>query len=410
MSQSVEHKTMPKKSVNKTILLMAGGTGGHIFPALAVGKELQQQGWKLHWLGSEGGLEEELVPKHNIKMTLLPVKGIRKKGLSSIIKAPFQLLKSIWLARKTIKKIQPDVALGMGGFASGPGGIASKLCGVPLVLHEQNAIAGMTNQQLNRFSNITLQAYPGAFVETAKLTTVGNPVRTDLMNLKSVKERIKIEEGSIKILVIGGSRGALVLNQKIPAMLDIINDGLKINVRHQCGGGNLGDVAARYKELKNDLVEHDVTEFIDDMAAAYEWADLVICRAGALTVAEIAMAGAAAIFVPYPHAVDDHQKHNARYLANQGGAIIIQQHDLDVEKLAELITALANDKSRIIEMATIAKSLAKPQATEQVAEYCKRAAVGQFEIMNTTKHNAEGTVVKDEATANGATENTNETK
>ena len=371
-------------SKSKTILLMAGGTGGHIFPALAVGKELQQQGWKLHWLGSEGGMEEELVPKHNIRMTLLPVKGIRKKGFASLIKAPVQLIKSIWLARKAIKKIKPDVALGMGGFASGPGGLATKLCGVPLVLHEQNAIAGMTNQQLNRFSNITLQAYPGAFVDADKVATVGNPVRTDLMNIRSAKERIKLEEGSINLLVVGGSRGAMVLNQKIPAMLDIINGGLQVNVRHQCGRGNLGDVAARYKELKNPLVEHDVTEFIDDMSAAYEWADLVICRAGALTVAEIAMAGSAAIFVPYPHAVDDHQTHNARYLADQGGAVIIQQHDLEIESLAQQITALANDKNRIIEMATIAKSLAKPKATEQVAEYCKRAAVGQFELMNDT--------------------------
>lgn len=384
---------------NKTILLMAGGTGGHIFPALAVGKELQQQGWTLHWLGSEGGMEEELVPKHGINMTLLPVKGVRNKGLASLIKAPFQLFKSVMLARKAIKKIKPDVALGMGGFASGPGGLAAKLSGVPLVLHEQNAIAGMTNQQLNRFSNITLQAYPGAFVEAKKIATVGNPVRTDLMALPSAKERINTEEGSINLLVVGGSRGALVLNQKVPAMLNIINGGLRVNVRHQCGRGNLGDVAARYKELTNTLVEHDVTEFIDDMAAAYEWADLVICRAGALTVAEIAMAGCAAIFIPYPHAVDDHQTHNARYLANQGGALIIQQHDLDEQRLAHQITALANDKQRIIDMATVAKSLAKPKATTQVAEYCKRAAVGQFEIMSDkeSSSDARAGAIKDNA-------------
>ncbi|RDX36459.1 undecaprenyldiphospho-muramoylpentapeptide beta-N-acetylglucosaminyltransferase [Kangiella sp. HD9-110m-PIT-SAG07] len=391
--------------MNKTILLMAGGTGGHIFPALAVAKELEQQGWTLHWLGSKGGMEEELVPKHGIKMTLLPVKGVRNKGLSSLIKAPFQLLKSVLLARKAIKKIKPDVALGMGGFASGPGGLAARLSGVPLVLHEQNAIAGMTNQQLNRFSKITLQAYPGAFVDTKKVATVGNPVRTDLMSIPSAKERIIVEEGSINLLVIGGSRGALVLNQKIPAMLNIINGGLKVNVRHQCGRGNLGDVVARYKELSNNLVEHDVSEFIDDMAAAYEWADLVICRAGALTVAEVAMAGCAAIFVPYPHAVDDHQTHNARYLANQGGALIIQQHDLDEQSLARQITALANDKSRIIEMAIIAKSLAKPQATQQVAEYCKRAAVGQFEIMSNTASKTTDSVATSNAANNQVSEN-----
>lgn len=372
---------MSNSNTTKTILLMAGGTGGHIFPALAVGKILEKQGWKLHWLGSDGGMEEELVPKHGINMTLLPVKGIRKKGLASLIKAPFQLLSSVLLARKVIKKIKPDVALGMGGFASGPGGIAAKLCGVPLVLHEQNAIAGMTNRQLNRFSNITLQAYPGAFVEgLKKLVTVGNPVRNDLMNIPSAEKRMSLDSGSIKLLIIGGSRGAMVFNQKIPAMLDIINGGLKVEVRHQCGRGNLGDVAARYKALSNSLVEHDVTEFIDDMAAAYEWADLVICRAGALTVAEVAMAGCAAIFVPYPYAVDDHQTHNARYLADQNAAVIIQQHDLDEQRLAHQITALANDKKRIIDMAIVAKSLAKPQATQQVSEFCKQAATGDFSV------------------------------
>lgn len=392
-------------SVNKTILLMAGGTGGHIFPALAVAKELRQQGWKLHWLGSEGGMEEELVPKHDIKMTLLPVKGVRNKGIMSLIKAPFQLLRSILMARSAIKKIKPDVALGMGGFASGPGGVAAKLCGVPLVLHEQNAIAGMTNEQLNRLSNITLQAYPGAFVESEKVATVGNPVRTDLMNIEAAKERIDIAKGSVKLLIIGGSRGALILNNKIPKMLNIINDGLKVKVRHQCGKGNLGDVAADYKNLTNDLVDYDVTEFIDDMAAAYSWADLVICRAGALTVAEIAMAGCASILVPYPHAVDDHQTHNARYLAGQGGAVIIQQHDLDERNLANLITALANDKQRIIDMAITAKSLAKPHATQQVADYCKRAAVGDFTI----HHNNTNTKTMNDTSLTGTTDNNNKT-
>lgn len=398
---------MSNSNTAKTILLMAGGTGGHIFPALAVGKALQEQGWKLHWLGSDGGMEEELVPKHGINMTLLPVKGIRKKGLASLIKAPLQLFKSVMLARKAIKKIKPDVALGMGGFASGPGGIAAKLCGVPLVLHEQNAIAGMTNRQLNRFSNITLQAYPGAFVESKKLVTVGNPVRTDLMSIPSAEQRISLDNGSIKLLIVGGSRGAMVFNQKIPAMLDIINGGLKVEVRHQCGRGNLGDVAARYKALGNSLVEHDVTEFIDDMAAAYEWADLVICRAGALTVAEVAMAGCAAIFVPYPYAVDDHQTHNARYLADQNAAVIIQQHDLDEQRLAHQITALANDKKRIIDMAIVAKSLAKPQATQQVSEYCKQAATGDF---NVTLNNEEQNNVEQSETTSSALEKTNESR
>ncbi|MBD3653497.1 undecaprenyldiphospho-muramoylpentapeptide beta-N-acetylglucosaminyltransferase [Kangiella sp.] len=360
--------------MTKRILLMAGGTGGHIFPALAVGKELQQEGWKLHWLGSEGGMEQELVAKHDIPMTLLPVKGIRRKGVLSLIKAPFQLLKSVWLARKAIKQFKPDVVLGMGGFASGPGGIAAKLCRVPLVIHEQNAIAGMTNMQLNRFSRWTLQAYPGAFPESDKVKTVGNPVRQDIGSDKDPAERIEGDNKSVHILVIGGSRGAAVFNEELPETFSLVNSGLQVHVKHQCGKGNHEEVNARYQQIVDNKVQFEVNEFIDDMAQAYQWADLVVCRAGALTVAEIAMAGCVAIFVPYPHAVDDHQTYNARYLADQGAALIIQQHDLSKERLAQEITALANDKEHLIEMARKAQALARPEATHTVAEYCKQAA------------------------------------
>lgn len=360
--------------MNKRILLMAGGTGGHIFPALAVGQILQQEGWSLHWLGSEGGMEHELVPKHHISMTLLPVKGIRNKGLMSLVKAPFRLLKSIWLARKAIKQFQPDVVLGMGGFASGPGGIAAKLCGVPLVIHEQNAIAGMTNGHLNRLSRWTLQAYPGAFPENDKVQTVGNPVRQDIASDKDPADRIESDQKSVHILVIGGSRGAAVFNEVLPETFSLVNSGLSVYVRHQSGKGNYATVLERYKQNSSSKLTVEVSEFIDDMAQAYEWADLVVCRAGALTVAEIAMAGCVAIFVPYPHAVDDHQTYNARYLADQGAALIIQQHDLSKERLAQEITALANDKEHLIDMARKAKELARPEATRMVAEYCKKAA------------------------------------
>ncbi|NVK21009.1 MAG: undecaprenyldiphospho-muramoylpentapeptide beta-N-acetylglucosaminyltransferase [Kangiellaceae bacterium] len=360
--------------MQKTILLMAGGTGGHIFPALAVGHYLRDKGWKLHWLGSENGMEQDLVPKHAIDMTLLPVSGVRKKGLLSLIKAPFQLLKSVLLARKAIKAIKPDVVLGMGGFASGPGGLAAKLCGVPLVIHEQNAIAGMTNRQLNRFSQWTLQAYPGAFAANKKVKTLGNPVRTDIFHIADANERIKDKEGSINILIVGGSRGAAVFNERLPETMNIVNDGLYLDVRHQCGKGNSQAVNERYNNGTNQRLNFCVTEFIEDMAEAYAWADLVICRAGALTVAEVAMAGCAAIFVPYPHAVDDHQTHNARYLADQGAAVIIQQHDLSEQVLAQNITALANNKQHIIDMAQKARSLAKPNATQEVAAYCELAA------------------------------------
>lgn len=360
--------------MNKRILLMAGGTGGHIFPALAVGHALEQEGWSLHWLGSVGGMEQELVPQHGIPMTLLPVKGVRNKGLVSLIKAPFQLLNSIILARKAIKQFKPDVVLGMGGFASGPGGIAAKLCGVPLVIHEQNAIAGMTNNQLNRFSRWTLQAYPGTFAESNKVQTVGNPVRQDIGSDKDPALRIESDEKSVHILVIGGSRGAAVFNEELPETFSRVNSGLKVQVRHQCGKGNHDAVLERYQRNDSSKVIVEVSEFISDMARAYEWADLVVCRAGALTVAEIAMAGCVAIFVPYPHAVDDHQTYNARYLADQGAALIIQQHDLSKERLAQEITALANDKEHLIDMARKAQALARPEATQKVAEYCKKAA------------------------------------
>lgn len=358
----------------KTILLMAGGTGGHIFPALAVGKYLEDKGWNLHWLGSEGKMETKIVPQYGIELSLLPVKGLRGKGLVSLLKAPFSIVSNILAAKKIIKKVKPDVVLGMGGFASGPGGMAAKLCGVPLVIHEQNAVAGMTNKLLHKVSKVTLQAYPNAFEQAKKVTTTGNPIRTDFLDIAKASERVAKEDGKIKVLVVGGSLGAQVFNEKIPATLNIVNDGLDIHVKHQSGRGNSEQVKKSYKAGTNERITFDVSEFIDDMAAAYSWADIVICRAGALTVAEVAMAGCCAIFVPFPYAVDDHQTHNARYLSDQGGALIIQQHDLSEKRLAEQITSLANNKEHLIEIAEKARELAMPKATETVAQFCIDAA------------------------------------
>ncbi|WP_251358007.1 undecaprenyldiphospho-muramoylpentapeptide beta-N-acetylglucosaminyltransferase [Kangiella sp. TOML190] len=359
--------------MSKTILLMAGGTGGHIFPALAVGHYLQNQGWNLHWLGSEGGMEETIVSNHGIKISLLPVKGIRGKGLVSLLKAPFTIASNVMAAKKIIKQVKPDVVLGMGGFASGPGGLAAKLCGIPVVIHEQNAIAGMTNKLLHKVSKFTLQAYPGAFGNAKKVVTTGNPVRKDIYE-KAKQSLPSAEEGKVNLLVVGGSLGAQVFNQKVPETLNIVNHGLLIDVKHQSGRGKAAEVEAAYQAATNERLTFEVLEFIEDMAATYEWADLVICRAGALTVAEVAMAGRAAVFVPFPHAVDDHQTHNARYLADQGAAVIIQQHDLSPQRLAEQITALANNKKHLVEMAQKAQSLAMPNATQEVADYCIQAA------------------------------------
>lgn len=361
--------------MSKTILLMAGGTGGHIFPALAVGKYLEAQGWKLHWLGSVGKMEERIVPEHNIPIDLLPVKAIRGKGFISLLKAPFNIISSVLEAKKMIKKINPDVVLGMGGFASGPGGIAAKLMGIPLVIHEQNAIAGMTNKWLHKFSNITLQAYPGAFKGKKKVITTGNPVRADF---KKITDKQFSENGHLKVLIVGGSLGAEILNEKVPETMEIVNADLNIEVWHQTGRGNLSEVEARYDSAKNDKANNNVTakvtEFIDDMGDAYAWADLVICRAGALTVAEVAMSGVCAIFVPFPYAVDDHQTHNARYLSDESGAILIPQHNLQAETLADQITALANNKNHMKNIADKALSLAKENATESVAKFCINVA------------------------------------
>ncbi len=366
------------KANGKTILLMAGGTGGHIFPALAVGKYLAEQGWKLHWLGSEGKMETKIVPQHGIDLSVLPVKGLRGKGLLSLLKAPFSIASNILAAKKIIKKVQPDVVLGMGGFASGPGGVAARLAGIPVVVHEQNAVAGMTNKLLHRISKITLQAYPRAFKESSKVITTGNPIRTDFLSIGNASSRIKEIDGKIKLLIVGGSLGAEIFNKKIPETLNIVNDGLYIEVKHQSGRGKADVVEAAYKAGTNERVSFEVLEFIDDMAAAYSWADIVICRAGALTVAEVAMAGACAIFVPFPHAVDDHQTHNARYLSDKAAGLIIQQHDLSEKRLAEQITALANNKKHIIEIAEKAREMAMPNATKDVANYCIKASMNDF--------------------------------
>lgn len=361
--------------MSKTILLMAGGTGGHIFPALAVGKYLEAQGWKLHWLGSAGKMEERIVPEHKIPIDLLPVKAIRGKGFLSLLKAPFNILSSVLEAKKLVKKINPDVVLGMGGFASGPGGIAAKLIGIPLVIHEQNAIAGMTNKWLHKLSNVTLQAYPGAFSGNKKVITTGNPVRADF---KKVTNKQFSENGQLKVLVVGGSLGAEILNEKVPATMEIINQDLKIDIWHQTGRGNLEKVKASYQFSESEKgcgnIHPKVTEFIDDMGDAYAWADLVICRAGALTVAEVAMSGVCAIFVPFPYAVDDHQMHNARYLSDENAAILIPQHNLQIEALADQITALANNKAHLKNIADKALALAKDNATETVAKFCMNVA------------------------------------
>ena len=358
------------------ILFMAGGTGGHIFPALAVAQLLTEQGWNTHWLGSENGMEVTLVPKYGIDLSLLSISGVRGKDFWTRLCSPLYLMKAVWQSIKVINRFSPDVVLGMGGFASGPGGLAAWLLRRPLCIHEQNAIPGITNRILSKLARFSLEAFPGAFKKADAVT--GNPVRQSIYDLASPEIRFAEHQGPIRLLIIGGSRGAAIFNQLLPEAIAILSQSMKLNVWHQTGVNNRGLVVERYSEHQlikssNEQQLLRIDEFIDDMDAAYQWADLVLCRSGALTVSELAAVGLGALFVPFPHAVDDHQTANAKYLLTVNGAEIIQQSELNAEILAQKIACLSN-REQCLEMAINAKKQAKPDATKDVATFCIRAA------------------------------------
>ncbi|MDG2955832.1 undecaprenyldiphospho-muramoylpentapeptide beta-N-acetylglucosaminyltransferase [Bisgaard Taxon 10/6] len=347
--------------MNKKLLVMAGGTGGHVFPAIAVAQQLQQQGWEVQWLGTADRMEAQLVPKHGIKINFIQISGLRGKGLFALLKAPFAIFRAVLQASKIIKQYQPHAVLGMGGYVSGPGGIAAKLCGVPIILHEQNAVAGLTNVWLSKIAKRTLQAFPSAFPQAE---VVGNPVRQSLYAELLPEQRYAERTGKLRLLVVGGSQGARVLNQNVPPMVARLTD--KLDVRHQVGAGNVENVTALYQKLGVDTKSAvKITEFFDDMAAAYAWADLVICRSGALTVCELAAVGTPAIFVPFQHK-DRQQFLNAKYLADVGAAKIVEQADLSPEVLVNLVDNL--DRAILCEMAMKAKSMATPLAAKRVAD------------------------------------------
>jgi UDP-N-acetylglucosamine--N-acetylmuramyl-(pentapeptide) pyrophosphoryl-undecaprenol N-acetylglucosamine transferase len=346
------------------LLVMAGGTGGHVFPGLAVAKLLAEQGWTVTWLGTAERMEAQLVPKHGFAIEFLDVKGVRGNGIVRKLALPWTLLKAVMQAIKLLRRLKPDVVLGMGGFASGPGGIAARLLGLPLVIHEQNAVVGMTNQWLSKVASRTLQAFPGAFGPREFETVVGNPVRRDVIEAGAAPREFTEH---LNLLVVGGSLGAAALNEKVPQALAQLGE-LPVTVRHQVGRGNFESVAQRYAELGIENAE--VSEFIDDMAAAYRWADLVVCRSGALTVSEVAAAGVPAIFVPYPHAVDDHQTKNAYYLVENGAAQLLPQSELNAQRLSAMLIELFA-AARREPMAVKARELAILDATEQVAQVCR---------------------------------------
>lgn len=357
----------------RPVVIMAGGTGGHVFPALAVAERLRAHGAAVVWIGTQRGLEATLVPKTGIPMEWIGVAGLRGKSLSQRLMTPIMLSQALWQAGAILRRLRPPVVLGMGGFVSGPGGVMARLLGIPLVVHEQNAIAGMTNRWLARIAQRVMEAFPGTFPRQRRATTVGNPVRTAIAQLPPPAQRFAGRQGPRRLLILGGSQGALALNQLVPAALALLSEAERPEVWHQAGGQLREAAETAYREAG---IAVRLTPFIEDMAQAYGWADLVLCRAGALTIAELAAAGVGAILVPFPFAVDDHQTANAHFLEQGGAALIRQQAELTPERLAALLREQLADPQRLLRMAEAARRLAKIDAAEQVAQACLEQAAG----------------------------------
>lgn len=350
------------------VLIMAGGTGGHIFPAQAVAKALSEAGWDIAWLGTAERMEARLVPQFGWSFYPIQVAGLRGKGLASLLTAPVMLLRSVWQARKLIKQLQPTLVLGFGGYASGPGGLAAWLAQVPLLIHEQNAVAGSTNKLLANFAKKVMVAFTAAFAGSAKQVVVGNPVRNELVTCRENRP----ENSELRILVIGGSLGAKALNEHLPAQFASLAAQGRIAVRHQSGEAMLAAVQAAYQPLMQQGVEVEVSAFITDMAAAYRWADVVVCRAGALTVSEVAAAGLAAIFVPLPSAIDDHQTANAQSLTTQEAGWLLPQIQLTTSGIVPILAPCLTDKSVLQQRAANARRQALLNATTEVVALCRQ--------------------------------------
>jgi UDP-N-acetylglucosamine--N-acetylmuramyl-(pentapeptide) pyrophosphoryl-undecaprenol N-acetylglucosamine transferase len=353
------------------VMVMAGGTGGHVFPALATARQLQERGAEVFWLGTERGLEARLVPAAGIPMEWLPVEGLRGSGWQRRLRAPWRLTVALWRAGQAIRRRRPVAALGMGGFVAGPGGLMARLLGVPLVIHEQNRIPGLTNRWLARLASRVFEAFPGSFPAARGARACGNPVRPEIVALPPPHQRLAGRTGPVRLLVLGGSLGARALNLAVPAALAGIPAGDRPLVRHQAGERTLEEAREAYRAAG---VEAQVGPFIQDMAEAYAWADLVIARAGALTLAELAAAGLGAVLVPYPHAVDDHQTHNAAWLVAGGAARLLPQPRLEAGALGALLRELLPDRAGLLSMARAARALALTEAAETLADACLEVA------------------------------------
>ncbi len=348
------------------IMIMAGGTGGHIFPGLAVAESIMNAGGEVCWLGAEYGLEAQLVPTHGISLDKLAIRGLRGRGLFSWIASPFRILAAVFAANSLLARRQPHCVISMGGYAAGPGGIAAWLRRIPLIVHEQNRAPGLTNRVLARIARRVFEGFPGTFPASDNVFTSGNPVRAEICRIAPPASRLQGREGPVRILVLGGSQGAQSLNRLVPDAIAMLPE-TAIEVRHQAGKGNAELTRNRYREHG---INFAVYEFTDDMAAEYGWADLVVCRAGALTVSEIAATGLAAVFIPYPAAVDDHQTRNAEVLAEVGGARILQEAELTTTRLSQVLSTLCSNREKLLQMAEISRARALPDAATQVASYC----------------------------------------
>jgi UDP-N-acetylglucosamine--N-acetylmuramyl-(pentapeptide) pyrophosphoryl-undecaprenol N-acetylglucosamine transferase len=364
--------------MSRTLMIMAGGTGGHVMPALAVADTLRNEGWKIIWLGTRNGMEGTLVPKHGYEMAWINFSGLRGKGLLRPVLLPLQLLLAFYHSFNAMMRHRPFVVLGMGGYPAFPGGMMASLLAKPLVVHEQNSIAGLTNRVLACLADKVLVAFPDAFKGNkdkplpcgkAETEWCGNPVRSDIAAIKTPEQRLAGRSEHLRVLVVGGSLGAAALNEVVPQALGLIPAANRPEVVHQSGAKHIEALQASYQAAG---VEGKTLAFIDNMAEQYEWADLVICRSGALTVAELAAAGVASILVPYPHAVDDHQTTNARFLSDNNAALLMPQSELTAGKLAMLLQELTHE--RLLTMAQAARAQARPDATQHVANTCKELA------------------------------------
>jgi len=349
------------------VLIMAGGTGGHIYPGLAVAAALRDAGVRVRWLGASGGMECSKVPPYGIEIDTVRISGLRGKGLRGWVLLPWTLWRAIADARRVMRAARPDCAVSFGGYVAAPGGIAAWLRGIPLVVHEQNRIPGLTNRLLALLARRVLQAFPDTFARRRHAETCGNPVRREVATLAPPDQRWQERQGACRLLVTGGSQGARALNRCLPRALSLLPGPLRPQVRHQAG---MADAEATQEAYREAGIDARVAPFIEDMAAAYGWADLVVCRAGALTVSELAAAGLGAILVPFPFAVDDHQTANAGFLADAGAALVLQESGLSPESLAAVLRPLLADRARLLAMARAARTVGVGDAARRVADAC----------------------------------------